>query len=312
MMDLRITEWTVWKKKMENMKQEEAHDVKKRDGFADQVLILIPPELYSSAGGLLSELCITDIGYFPKASGHLVERSAGAPSWIFVLCLKGRGWLHANKVDCDIHRHEAVIIPSGTAHSYGSADPESWELLWVHFTGNAAATAATSLLGSDTASPVHLEPGTESMELFTTMCSSLQEGITPWSYELACSRLWHLFGALATDRRMGTQSGCGIVEHSKRIMENRLSGVLSLTELCTIMRVSPQYLCRVFSEITGHAPMEHYTRLKIQRACALLDLTAQRIGEISIQVGYDDQYYFSRVFKKIMGISPMAYRMRQK
>jgi AraC family transcriptional regulator, arabinose operon regulatory protein len=312
MMDLRITEWTVLKKKMDHMKQREEHEVKRRDGFADQVLILIPPELYSSPGGLVSELCITDIGYFPKASGHLVERSSGAPSWIFVLCLKGSGWLHTNEVDCTIHRHEAFIIPAGTAHSYGSAEHESWELLWVHFTGNAAAAAAASLCGTPFTAPIHLEPGAESIELFSTMCSSLQEGITPWSYELACSRLWHLFGTLVTDRRMGTPSSCGIVEHSKRIMENRISGSLSLTELCTAMRVSPQYLCRVFTEITGHAPMEHYTRLKIQRACALLDLTTQRIGEISVQVGYDDQFYFSRVFRKIMGISPRSYRLRQK
>jgi YesN/AraC family two-component response regulator len=48
--------------------------------------------------------------------------------------------------------------------------------------------------------------------------------------------------------------------------------------------------------------------MKIQKSCQLLGLSDLKIKEISKQIGYEDAYYFSRLFKKIMGKSPMQYR----
>ena len=52
------------------------------------------------------------------------------------------------------------------------------------------------------------------------------------------------------------------------------------------------------------APMEYLIQLRIQKACTLLDTTNQPVARIGSAVGYDDPYYFSRIFHKIMGASP--------
>ena len=57
--------------------------------------------------------------------------------------------------------------------------------------------------------------------------------------------------------------------------------------------------------------MEYFIHLKIQRACRHLTLTRSSIKEISLTLGYSDQYYFSRIFHKVMGLSPLAYRRIQ-
>jgi YesN/AraC family two-component response regulator len=58
--------------------------------------------------------------------------------------------------------------------------------------------------------------------------------------------------------------------------------------------------------------MAHFTQLKIRQACRLLDLSSKPVKVVAIETGYSDPYYFSRVFKKIMGISPDRYRAIKK
>jgi AraC-like DNA-binding protein len=56
--------------------------------------------------------------------------------------------------------------------------------------------------------------------------------------------------------------------------------------------------------------MEYFNRLRIQRACELLNNTALSVQEIGQTVGFSDPYYFSRAFKRIIGASPNQYRRK--
>ena len=63
-----------------------------------------------------------------------------------------------------------------------------------------------------------------------------------------------------------------------------------------------------FKKHTGMSPLAYFNRLKIERACQLLKDTDLKVNQICLKLGIDDQYYFSRLFSKTMGISPTAYR----
>ena len=54
--------------------------------------------------------------------------------------------------------------------------------------------------------------------------------------------------------------------------------------------------------------MDYFIHLKVQKASSLLLLSRMTIREIALIVGYEDPYYFSRLFKKVVGISPTAVR----
>ena len=54
--------------------------------------------------------------------------------------------------------------------------------------------------------------------------------------------------------------------------------------------------------------MDYLIQLKMQRACQLLDLSDLRVKEVAAKIGYDDPYYFSRLFSKVMGLCPQTYR----
>lgn len=57
-----------------------------------------------------------------------------------------------------------------------------------------------------------------------------------------------------------------------------------------------------------YSTIDYFIQIKIQQACQLLDYSNLRINEISSRIGYEDPYYFSRIFKKVTGVSPDNYK----
>ena len=91
-------------------------------------------------------------------------------------------------------------------------------------------------------------------------------------------------------------------------MKSNLDKSFSLEELAHHIHVSPSRLSALFREKTKYSPIYLFTSFKIQRACQLLRDSGKSVKAIANQLGYEDQYHFSRVFKNIMGISPKFFQ----
>lgn len=83
---------------------------------------------------------------------------------------------------------------------------------------------------------------------------------------------------------------------------------LSLRYLADICNVNASYLSNLFRKETGMTLTEYINRHRIERSLPLLQYTQMRITEISETVGFLDENYFARTFKRIMGMSPKAFR----
>lgn len=285
--------------------------MKKREGFRNQTLIVVPPHFYKTEDPLISSLYLTDIGYFPRAEDHLVSRNRGSDSIILLICTDGSGWAELDGSYIELNEGQAVLVPRGCPHRYGSSEKGFWKLFWIHFQGELADEIASRLNENGDREPgFSLRMGDESRRLFNTICTDLLRGINSGNYELACGRLRHLFGSLIEDGRSGSLTINRIIRECISIMENHLDSSLTLDRLSRETSLTPPYLCRVFKQKTGRSPIDHYNRMKVQRACFLLDMTTLQIGEISRSLGIGDPYYFSRMFKSIMGRSPRDYRNR--
>jgi AraC-like DNA-binding protein len=77
------------------------------------------------------------------------------------------------------------------------------------------------------------------------------------------------------------------------------------------INLSVSHFCFLFKKKTGFPPIEYFNHLKVQKACQYLLFTNLRIKEISQMVGVDDQYYFTRMFTKVMGLAPMKYKEKR-
>ena len=79
-------------------------------------------------------------------------------------------------------------------------------------------------------------------------------------------------------------------------------------EIAEGVGASEDYLSRVFSRELGISPWDYLNRYRILRAKELLRATYESIGSVASKVGFPDPAYFSRVFRRITGSSPKAYR----
>ncbi len=91
-------------------------------------------------------------------------------------------------------------------------------------------------------------------------------------------------------------------------MLDHLADKITVQQLAAQACLSEAHFAKQFQKKTGYAPIDYFIRLKMQKACELLSTSDLRIREIATALGYIDPYYFSRLFKKVMGVSPRAYR----
>jgi transcriptional regulator GlxA family with amidase domain len=93
-------------------------------------------------------------------------------------------------------------------------------------------------------------------------------------------------------------------------MVEHLDKPLQVSTLAAQASVSPSHYFALFKRQTGTAPIDFFIRLRMNHAKQLLDSTASSVKEIAATMGYDDPFYFSRVFKSVHQVAPAEYRRR--
>ncbi|RZJ40148.1 MAG: AraC family transcriptional regulator, partial [Chryseobacterium sp.] len=92
-------------------------------------------------------------------------------------------------------------------------------------------------------------------------------------------------------------------------MQQGLSKKVSVEHFAELNKLSVSYFSSLFKKSTGMPPMDYFIHLKVRKACALLYSSEIKIRDIAIDLGYEDAFHFSRLFKKSMKVSPQTYRI---
>lgn len=109
-------------------------------------------------------------------------------------------------------------------------------------------------------------------------------------------------------QQMDTPNHRLIRKINQYLMDN-LTGMLSLEGLAAYLGFTPQYVSRIFKEEYSQTFVEYVTWKRIELAKEYLVTTTKNITEIARLVGYQDQNYFCRVFKKTTGMTPKEYKL---
>lgn len=288
----------------------------KQEGFQGQIQYVIPrPVLAGTAQHILvSGLYPTDIGWYPEAKQHYRQRDNGAEQNILIICTGGQGWFEIDGRRRPLRKNQALLVPQNKPHAYGASQRDPWTIQWVHFTGEDAAYYLT-LLNSGFTLNIHPELTAKIDRLFAEAYESLASGFSQQSIICAAQIVRHILGLLFFNNKAFSPhhkpGRFRNLENVIRFMRKRLDAKLTIDEMAAEAGLSPTHFSRLFSRQTGFPPMEYFIHLKIQRACRFLTLTPMSIKEISSRLGYTDQYYFSRIFHKVMGIPPAVYRRNQ-
>ena len=94
-------------------------------------------------------------------------------------------------------------------------------------------------------------------------------------------------------------------------MYSHISESLTTKNYAELLHVSENYLIRLFTSNTGISPGDYFMNIKINNAISLLESTKKSISEIADALGFSDPLYFSRVFRRRVGVSPRAFRNKE-
>lgn len=275
----------------------------------DSVRYVVPTPIIKvlSSHPLTRELYPLAFGHYRRAAGHHMHREHHKDN-LLIYCTEGQAFLNVRGQPLTVGAGDLVLLPAGASHRY-TADPDNpWTIHWVHYTGPLAEEFRSYMGFSDSLHIRHLGRQPRLLVDFNGLLSVRQTGFRARGLVHASNRLRQLLAAIpisADETRHGLQSGLDSIHN---YMREHLDERISLEQLADLAGLSPAHFATRYREQTGTSPVQHFLHLKIERACQMLDSTTLSFAEISRRLGYDDSYYFSRLFKKIMGQSPRDYR----
>lgn len=101
-----------------------------------------------------------------------------------------------------------------------------------------------------------------------------------------------------------------VIEAIKASVRNNCAEKYSLSDFALQWHLNESYLSNAFSKATGQSLTSYVNDVKMKKARQLIRTTSFKMVEIAAMVGYDNQHYFARVFKKVCGESPTEYKQR--
>jgi AraC family transcriptional regulator, arabinose operon regulatory protein len=281
------------------------------EGFPGQRLVVVPPEIVTDAcrRPVTRDLCVTHIGAYGSASGHYVERPAGSAQHILIACLAGAGRCRITGREWPLAPGDLLFLPPRMAHVYESAEDAPWTIFWIHFCGLRAGDHLANL-GVDRERPlVAVDDPAVLVDAFEDTYRHVRHGFG----EAAMTGLSTAFVRLLGLVKVGQRSA----GWRSRGAENRLLTVLALMredlarpwtleQLAAEATLSIPHLTTLCRRQTGMPPLGLLIRLRLQRAMDLLQRGDHNVTEAARAVGYDDPFYFSRLFRKHIGVPPSS------
>lgn len=99
-----------------------------------------------------------------------------------------------------------------------------------------------------------------------------------------------------------------VLRNAIKFIEDNYYKDLNRKNVAQEVYITPSYLSILFKKEMGISFVDYLHKIRIQRACELLNDMRYKIYDVAVTVGYNDEKYFFQVFKKYKGMTPMQYR----
>ncbi|MCX2679789.1 AraC family transcriptional regulator [Galbibacter sp. EGI 63066] len=285
--------------------------LKIKEGFVGQRMIVLPPDVRKKieVNPIINSLYITAIGYYPFANYHDRERKKGCDEYILLYCVKGKGVIFIGNEELELQPNEFFIIPVGIPHHYKSSLSNPWSIYWIHFIGNNADSIYERLLKYNSEKTIKIPYDEQRTELFLKMIKLLENSFDDASLELSNIYLLHYISSFIYQSRTNDPTERkNPVNESINFMKKHIDKSLSVNDLASEQFLSVSRYSELFKTATGTSPIKYFIHLKIQKSCQYLYFTNMNVKEIANALGFTDPFYFSRMFKQVLGLSPSKYK----
>lgn len=276
--------------------------------------VLMPAPLIAELGDdTLSKTCVPHaFGYYPSAQGHRMARQH-PDDYLVIYCVSGAATV---TIDADHYRATAgdlVLLPAAVPHAYAADEQDPWSIYWVHLNGDDLPRWFARL---NARQGVVRRPGLHDRLVmdFRSLLSLSGAGYSVamglHAASLSRNLLSYTWLLLQRQQHDGTEID---VDALHLFMQQHLHQRLTLEQLGGAAHAPSRYqFIRQYKALTGQTPIQAFLHMKVSRACYLLEVSDASVANIALEFGFDDAYYFSRLFKKVVGLSPAKYRRQGK
>jgi len=250
------------------------------------------------------EIRVKDIQFQQRRREYVSADAAG--DWRLHYIVGGRGRLTCAAERLAVRSGYLLLLPPGGPYRVVSSRRSSFISQYIVVIDG----LPSELLPAGGDGPQQFDIGASGRRFFEQLRLDHASG-NPLVREAARYRLLSfLLGAAGRGCVELAGEGRDPIEEALRLMQENVCGRMSLEELAAAVGLNKSYLVRLFRARLGMAPMRYYNELKINAACHLLDDTVMTVAEIAGQLGFSEEFYFSRCFKKFKGVAPAIYRRR--
>jgi AraC-like DNA-binding protein len=238
------------------------------------------------------------VGHYKSLTHQVIGRTMNEFQMIYIT--KGSGWCDTAGERTLVKEGEIFFVFPGIKHSYGCDLKTGWDIWWVHFTGDYAErlmdyagfsiTRRQDLVGK---SPSLLRRCKKIFNLF--------EQKNFHFYIDAAMEFAGLLTSLKTIASHGKMRHPSILD----MMDFKASDIDALAQKAGY---SKYHFIRKFKEVTGSSPWKYLLLKRIDKAKELLAGGRMSIREISFAIGFEDPDYFSKLFHRRVGLTPLQFR----
>lgn len=255
------------------------------------------------------------VGRFAGQDSHAINfagfGNTQVDSWLLVFTISGKGHLKAGLRDYELTPNNIALVAPGTLTDFSGSKHSSWNFYWVVF--QCADNWRPYLQWPQSGPGVcQLEGASESFAPVERNLSQLYNNYVesgPLKMELDHNLLEQLLLRCAaclpreSNRKMDPR-----VHVARAYIDEHYTADIVLADVAAASNISSSRLSGLFKKETGSSVMAYRNELRLVKAAQLLLHSNLRIADIGDRVGYSEQAFFSRIFRKHLGMSPRQYR----
>ena len=253
----------------------------------------------------------SDIGmYYCGKRIHTINHVYGPEIrnyYLFVLVNKGEASFFHRNGTIQLKAHDMLVMCPRERIHYVANTP--WSIQWVGLYGQTVENYMRELSVNGNNPIIHVEQYYEIEQVLEELYQ-ISTYRTEYSQCKQIELIYRFFSLLL--QKSQKLSDYDIAESVKKIIDYNFGREITIWEISNTLHLNSAYLTRKFIQKYKISPKEYLIEKRIEHAKKFLTETDANVKEISVSVGYFDQLYFSRIFKKKVGVSPMIYKKKKK
>ena len=249
--------------------------------------------------------------YYPEKNESFRWGPGVRDKYIIHYVREGRGYFESGGKKYTLTRGQSFLIVPGQLVNYYPDEKDPWKYAWVDFTG----IEARKLLAYCSLSEANPIAEKEMPELDRLFREASDRFSTDSSADV-CRNIgyFRLIFSIYIEHYPAVNSktvGELMITRAAEYIENNYRRPsLNLDEIAERLSINRVTLHRKFTEELNISPGNYIIKLRIKKACALLESSNYSVKTVAYSTGFSDQLYFSKVFKKLVGMTPTEYRKR--